>query len=178
MIGQQPAGLVLKILSQQMGQCYRAGVYPNWSASHVVPDLTRQDWLTLCLYNLIQTHGGQPSPAQPHSPTPEQTAGRHNKHGRSQCEGLCVCEGEGSGRGHQLPRGERQRERERSLYTPDPAQLRPAPHLSSPSQYGGGEIFILQLSIWIFDCNICIEEKWSWSAFCSARHSLFLVIIS
>ena len=72
---------------------------------------------------------------------------------------------------------ERERERERVLYILYPAQPSPAPHLTSSSRTGV-EIFILQLSIWIFDCTNCIEEKCSCSAFCRDRHSLFLVIIS
>ena len=177
MIGQQPAGLVLLWRS-----CHNKWVnvteleFIQTDLHHMLCQTwhDRTDWPFV--YITSSKHTGV-SPAQPHSPTPEHTAGRHNKHGRSQCEGLCVCEGEGSGRGHQLPRGEREREREVSLYfRSSSAQASSTLEFSQPVRRG--EIFILQLSIWIFDCNICIEEKWSWSAFCSARHSLFLVIIS
>ena len=178
MIGQQPAGLVLLWRS-----CHNKWVnvteleFIQTDLHHMLCQTwhDRTDWPFV--YITSSKHTGV-SPAQPSPTAPLQNtllAGIINTGGHSVKVSVCV-RVRGLGGATNCPEG-REREREVSLYfRSSSAQASSTLEFSQPVRRG--EIFILQLSIWIFDCNICIEEKWSWSAFCSARHSLFLVIIS
>ena len=91
-------------------QSSRAPEFIQTDVDHMLcqarPDLRDKGWLTPCLHNLIQTHGGQPS-LQPSLHSTLQSAGRHDKHRRSQCEGLAV---RGVWGATNCPGGERERE--------------------------------------------------------------------